>query len=168
MTTSTDFLGGALYAEFSKQLGMRIAVTQMIFIPETSDAPGSTTGTPFCVYRRRISTDMPRRNWRFVTGGQRTSRLLPAPGTITNADVENVSRAILSPIAPYLESMSRSGWTLRKKPFVVEFTADDIEPVKLGKTPYKVLGRVQRTRKYMGYPEDLLELDAPAPAVPEF
>jgi hypothetical protein len=47
------------------------------------------------------------------------------------------------------------GWTLFKQPIAVEVTPEDMDDVRLGKTPYKILGRITRCRRTLGFGEEL-------------
>jgi hypothetical protein len=158
-----DFPGGAVYLEFFKPLTPSIihpnrsAVTQILFVPETK--PTATShGTPFCAYRRRISSDYPRRNWKMVAGGTRSERLLAERSGTPDAMTE-VAALMNSAMTGYIDTLARSDWELRVKPIIVEITGEDIEAVRLGKTPYKAIGKVLRVRKAVGLPNNVL--DAP-------
>jgi hypothetical protein len=48
-----------------------------------------------------------------------------------------------------------SGWTVYKQPIVVEVTQDDLEDIRLSKTPYKILGRITRCRRALNFGESL-------------
>jgi hypothetical protein len=47
------------------------------------------------------------------------------------------------------------GWTLFKQPIVVEVSPEDLDDIRAGKTPYKILGRVTRSRRHYKFPETL-------------
>jgi hypothetical protein len=48
-----------------------------------------------------------------------------------------------------------SGYTLYKQPIVVEVASSDLDDVRLSKTPYKILGRVTRSRRKLEFGESL-------------
>jgi hypothetical protein len=43
-------------------------------------------------------------------------------------------------------------------------TAEDLEDSRMAKTPYKVLGRVWKVRKKMGFPKEFIVVPEPSPA----
>jgi hypothetical protein len=47
------------------------------------------------------------------------------------------------------------GWTLYKTPIVVETTTEDLDDIRMGKTPYKILGRITRCRRVLNFGESL-------------
>jgi hypothetical protein len=65
---------------------------------------------------------------------------------------------------PLFSSLSMNEWALYKEPIVVEVTAEDLEMVRGSKTPYKVLGRVTKVRRALGFPQAVLHVDPPVSA----
>ena len=59
----------------------------------------------------------------------------------------------------YLENtftrMDGYGYTLYKQPIVIEVSQADLDDIRLSKTPYKILGRITRVRKALGFSEKL-------------
>lgn len=152
-TQSTIPVGKAIYMEFIKP-GM---TTQVLFMPE-----GQTSShkiVPVSMYRRRISVAQPRKTWRLVAG-------MPLASTGPGTPAATVAAtAVLSFAEPLFTSLDANNWKLRKEPIVVEVTADDLECVRTGKTPYKALGRVWKVRKFLSFPAEYIEPYAPAPSV---
>lgn len=63
-------------------------------------------------------------------------------------------------INDYLAGLGRNNWKLYKQPIVVEVTPEDLEEIRKSKTPYKVLGRVWKSRKFLGFPDDIIRDEA--------
>ncbi len=43
-------------------------------------------------------------------------------------------------------------------PIIVEVASEDLDGIRLGKTPYKVLGRITRVRKALGFSQELFAI----------
>lgn len=127
-------VGKALYLEFRYSDAYGV---QLLFAPETSNPDGSVN--PFTVYRRQVSQYRPRSQWRTTTAPLGTLDLSVA----------------LSGTEGFLLSLHRRGWRLYKRAIVVDVTAADAQDLRVGKLPYKVMGRVKRCRKALGFSEDL-------------
>lgn len=139
--------GKAVYLEFTKPA----MTTQVLFMPEGFTS--SHAKVPFSMYRRRITTFQPRKTWKLVAG---------LPSTIGAMDEES----LLGFAEPLFTSLRANDWKLCKMPIVVEITAEDLECVRTGKTPYKALGRVWKARKFLGFPVEFIEAppsSSPAP-----
>jgi uncharacterized protein (UPF0216 family) len=54
-----------------------------------------------------------------------------------------------------INQMTGYKYQLYKLPIVVEVASEDLDGIRLGKTPYKVLGRITRVRKALGFSEEL-------------
>jgi hypothetical protein len=48
------------------------------------------------------------------------------------------------------------GYSLRKSPIVVEIGIDDLDDICAHKTPYKILARITRSRKVLGFADALI------------
>jgi hypothetical protein len=46
-------------------------------------------------------------------------------------------------------------YQIYKLPIVVEVASEDLDGIRLGKTPYKVLGRITRVRKALGFSDEV-------------
>lgn len=152
MTAQTPTcVGYALYLELEKAS----AVTQVLVMPEGMSS--SHNATRMAIYRRRLTPVTPRKTWKH------------APSHYTYMDLRSSSPAIAHDTAanqllafalPYFTSLADNGWKLRNQAITVEVTAEDIEDSRMGRTPYKTLGRVWKTRKKLGFPKEFLP---PAP-----
>lgn len=150
MTTnqSTTVAGRAVYLELSKP-GM---TTQVLLMPEGLSSKHVTI--PMSVYRRRISTMQPRKTWRYAAGAKSSSSVMASSPV---ASVDPISFAIIDFALNYLQGLARAGWTVLNAPIIVEVTPEDLTEASMGKTPYKVLGRVWKVRKKMGFPKEFIQ-----------
>jgi len=57
-----------------------------------------------------------------------------------------------------IDQMARYSYQLYKLPIVVEVASEDLDGIRLGKTPYKVLGRITRVRKALGFSQELFAI----------
>ena len=61
--------------------------------------------------------------------------------------------------AQYIENiltrLDGASYRLYKSPIVVEVSQADIDEIRHQKTPYKILGRITRLRRQLGFGEDL-------------
>ena len=162
MTQQIEVVGKAVYLEFRKATSSgSSATTQILLTPEASAnstiSPGASAFTePFnvqmAVYRRRISNYQPRKTWRFIAAGK-SSKTITASGASANS----AALTLLEFTNRTFEQMAADSWVLFKEPVVVEVTAEDMLSIRLGKTPYKVLGRVWRSRKFLGFPAEFYD-----------
>lgn len=162
MTQQIEVVGKAVYLEFRKATSSgSSATTQILLTPEASAnstiSPGASAFTePFnvqmAVYRRRISNYQPRKTWRFIAAGKSSKTI-----TASAASANSAALTLLEFTNRTFEQMAADSWVLFKEPVVVEVTAEDMLSIRLGKTPYKVLGRVWRSRKFLGFPAEFYD-----------
>ena len=146
---SPTCVGYALYLELEKGT----MVTQVLIMPEGVSSTHREVN--LSLYRRRLTQATPRRTWRQAVSPARSTTLT----TIATDPVEmfreragNVSGFI----ALYLCTLAENDWKVRNTMITVEVTAEDLEDARLGKTPYKVFGRVWKVRKKIGFPKEFL------------
>jgi hypothetical protein len=151
MTTQLPTSGFAVYLEFYKP--GQSSTTQILFMPE--GLASSHQILPLSMYRRRINNITPRKTWRLVANAVTVANARAAV-TTTAAAIEK----ILQFSDPLFVSLESNGWKLRKAPIVVEVTPEDLECVRLAKTPYKVFGRVWKVRKQLGFPKEFIVPEA--------
>lgn len=149
MIDKDKVVGKALYVEFRADT----STYQMIVTPDAITSDGRSI--PSTVYRRQISEARPRRAWKTYSLPR-----LPqdATGTFTNLPVQEAKEQATSRVT-YLESsltrLKNLGYTLYMKPIIVEVSQADLSDIRQAKTPYKVLGRITRARKVLGFSEKL-------------
>jgi hypothetical protein len=159
MTTtnsSTTIAGNAIYLELAKPN----ITTQMLIMPEGTSSSHKTV--PMTVYRRRITAHAPRRTWKAVSAPTTARHLISSALDTEPAVAVN---AVLTPLHPLFRSVAANEYVLCRQPIYVEVTPEDLELCITAKTPYKVLGRVMKVRKSLGFPKEIIhELLPPTPA----
>lgn len=156
MTQESLSIGKAVYFEFCKPE----TTTQILITPEGYSSVDANVVT-VSMYRRRISTLHKRRTWRYVASSTTFKAAVDANATgpvpwsaiISGGHGSVACNVILAPLVhSILDSMVSNSYKLRIAPVIVEVTAEDLVAVRLCKTPYKILGRVWKARKAMGFP----------------
>jgi hypothetical protein len=161
---SADAVGIALYVEASRDMSStahKKYCTQVLIMPEYK--PTSGTLVPMTMYRRRISELEPRKTWRHFSSPtnvqkafeKNTTSTMVAPADSVVNDMIFFLRSTFDTLTDVASSTS-THYSIVGEPIVVEVTAADMEDVRLGKTPYKVFGRVWKCRKKLGFPTDFL------------
>ena len=159
MTTNTanPVVGHAVYLEF-----VRAGITtQVILMPEATGT--SHSRARMTMYRRRITKHV-RKTWKSSIAGTTSFEMITTP---TGADAptrDEIVDRLLTFIQPLLRSLTTNEYVLYGKPIVVEVTAEDVEQARLHKTPYKVISRITKTRKALGFPSDIVHWDIGSPA----
>ena len=146
----TKVIGKALYLE------MRNGVHTMQLVMTPEGFTSSNKLVPMTVYRRRISKIQPRKTWKQISA--HTAPECDASGKIAQYSLEQalaVSKDKLSFTDSIFNQLIMQGWALFKQPIAVEVTPEDMDDVRLGKTPYKILGRITRCRRTLGFGEEL-------------
>jgi hypothetical protein len=150
MADKDKVVGKALYLEL-RNSG---STYQMIITPDGVSSSGRAV--PAMVYRRQISEAKPRKAWRTQSF---PALPLNAFGTYDPQDMDTAKSVSGTRINDALGStfnrLQSYGYTMYKTPIFVEVSAEDIETIRLCKTPYKVLGRITRVRKTLGFGEAL-------------
>lgn len=147
----TKVVGKALYLEFRRGN----ETNQIIITPEAINASGKYV--PISTYRRRISTGNPRKTWKQMSTTFR-SEIDPAGNTLVQLGKEHALATVMDRVSyndGLFTQLINSGWSLHKQPFVVEVTQEDLEDIRLSKTPYKILGRITRCRRTLNFGESL-------------
>lgn len=153
-TPTSTCVGYAMYLELEKGA----STTQVLIMPE--GVSSAHRDANLAVYRRRLTTITPRRTWRHAQSAHRYIGLKAADPTI--ADTAAVTH-VTDFVATYLTSLSDNGWKVRNQVITVEVTAEDLEDSRMAKTPYKVLGRVWKVRKKLGFPKEFIVVPEPSP-----
>lgn len=148
MTTNTEIkvAGVALYFEFVKHN----VTTQILLMPEGQSSTHKTV--PMTVYRRRITSVSNRKTWKASSSFFMSKTLL----TSTEKTEDQVVEELMSTVSPLFKSIVRNDYVLHKQIVAVEVTPEDLQASDLGKTPYKVLGRVTKVRKALGFPKETI------------
>jgi len=143
-------VGKALYLEMRSGGN----TMQLILTPEGFNSNNKLV--PMTLYRRRINRITPRKTWKPIT-----SHLSPecdAMGKLVQYSVEVAlpkSKDKMSFLDPVLNQLVANGYTVYKQPIAVEVTSEDLDDVRLSKTPYKIIARITRSRRATGFEEAL-------------
>ena len=60
-------------------------------------------------------------------------------------------------MATTFTQLNSYGYKLHKQPLVIEVAQEDLESIRLSKTPYKILGRITRVRRTLGFGEFIID-----------
>ena len=153
-TPTTTIAGRAVYMEFRKGP----STTQVLLMPEGRCTSGHTV--PMTMYRRRVSPAAPRKTWRMVSSAVSGAVV---PGTTTGptgslpipVDMRAEATRRLSFSYTLFDSLKTNEWKLYKEAIVVEVLPTDLDDARMGRTPYKTLGRILKTRKFLGFPKEI-------------
>jgi hypothetical protein len=146
MTTNTQVVGKALYLEMRNGIN----TTQIIITPEGRNVSGKYV--PMTCYRRKIHPATPRKTWKQVTSGEMYP--IPTPQMPEDFALTTV-RDRLNFTDSLFNQLISQGWTLYKTPIAIESTVEDLDDVRMGKTPYKILGRIARCRRTLNFGDSL-------------
>jgi len=149
MADKDKVVGRALYAEFRSGA----QTYQMIITPDGLTADGRNV--PSTIYRRQVSATKPRRAWKTYA----LPKLQQEPTGVYTSMTEELALSQASSRLTYIESsflrMEGYGYKLYMKPLIIEVSQADLDDIRASKTPYKILGRITRVRKALGFGEKL-------------
>lgn len=150
-----EVVGKAIYIEFIKP-GQ---VQQFLLMPEglaSPASPGQVRGTsPMTLLKRRLTVSAPKKTWRSFAIGTLVNPKGEAKSTglFTPAELQVRAFTQLAHSNAFFQGLLGNNWLVQNdKVIVVEVTPDDLLDVRRGKTPYKVLGRIMKTRRAYGFP----------------
>jgi len=150
---NTTVVGKALYLELRRG-GY---TTQVLMTPEAMNLSGKLV--PMTCYKRRISASEPRKSWKQVSAGFTSEKDINT-GTIFQMSTDHAIATVanrLQFVDNLFNQMISQGYTLYKSAIAVEVTHEDLDEIRMGKTPYKILGRITRCRRTLNFGEDLFE-----------
>jgi hypothetical protein len=149
-TPNNKAIGKATYLELRRGF----QTLQIILTPEGSTSEGKYV--PLAMYRRQISASSPRRSWKMFSSGFRTER--DASGQFVQLDQAHAlvtADERLFFAQTLFAQLITSTWKVHKQPITVEVSVEDLNDVRAGKTPYKILGRITRCRRALDFGESL-------------
>jgi hypothetical protein len=149
--SNTQVVGKALYLEFRRDG----ETNQVIMTPEAINAAGKYV--PITTYRRRISSTSPRKTWKQMSTVFK-SEIDPLTNKLVALGREHALATVPDRISytdNLFSQLANAGWKLHKQPIAVEVTLEDLEDIRLSKTPYKILGRITRCRRALNFGEPL-------------
>jgi hypothetical protein len=105
------------------------------------------------MYRRQVSSSRPRRAWKsYSLPSINVSEFGTFNALPKNEAIDNAKMRLEFTMATINQMISYK-YQLYKLPIVVEVASEDLDSIRLGRTPYKVLGRITRVRKALGFSE---------------
>lgn len=146
-----DVQGVALYAEFRKPG----ATMQLIITPDGYNEEGREVSA--ALYRRVVTPDTPKKQWRSsnmrVTSAMR--RCKEYGTTLQDYERETIATKRYDFATQLFDSLMNGGWQIEKEPLFIEASKKDMTDIRQGKTPNKMLYRINQTRKAQGFPENV-------------
>jgi len=152
MAEKDKVIGKALYTEFRS--GSQ--TYQLMITPDAVTSNGKYV--PAMVYRRQISSSRPRRAWKSFSLPSINVNEFGAFTTMPKDQAIETAKSRLEYMKSTIDQMARYSYQLYKLPIVVEVASEDLDGIRLGKTPYKVLGRITRVRKALGFSQELFAI----------
>lgn len=149
MDKEKDVQGVVAFLEFTKPG----ATTQVMIVPDGYAESGNFV--PGAFWSRVVTEYRPKAQWRNkkLRGRDRMRERVNNGTMITNDEVEDYAKYRLQDVQYYVDRLSNDGWTLVGKPIYVEASKKDLTDVSQGKTPAKVVYRINQSKKALGFPE---------------
>jgi hypothetical protein len=151
MADKDKVVGKALYVELRNS----DQTYQMLLTPDGVSSNGRAV--PSTLYRRQISKLKPRRAWKTFSLPVLPLNSFGAYDTQSKDDAMQAADTRLNYMATTLTQLSSYGYKLYKNPILVEVAQEDLESIRLSKTPYKILGRITRVRRTLGFGEFIVD-----------
>jgi hypothetical protein len=152
--TTTKVYGKALYLEL-EQPGST-SVLQLLLTPDMKSPSGSHVA--LTLYRRRLTPSKPRATWNAYSTYDKPKLDVDGNFEIISykSDAIKLAKERLVFGEKLFTQIIDHGYKLRKAPIIVEIGVDDLADICAHKTPYKILARVTRTRKVLGFADALI------------
>lgn len=156
MDVTKSVQGVALYAEFSRSG----ATTQVIVTPRGYDLDGREVGA--YIIRRTVSTDNPRKQWRFsgLASGTPIMQIAAEKGVSLDEAKEISCDETMRYASSLFDQIVRGDWLLAGDPLLVEVSKIDLDAIRQSKTPTKLLYRITQSRLAKGYPAEIVNTTA--------
>ena len=163
-TTTNNVVGIGVYVEFYKLVPGGNHTWQFIVLPEGSTPDGASARS--IVFQRRITEQSPRKTWKPIPSGQSGPVSLGiVDSTLAWEDKRDSALTLMtSGLRGALDNVHRLNYKATHKPCFFEVTAEDLAASRVGKVPYKALGRIWKVRKALGYPEAFIIPNALTPS----
>lgn len=148
MDTTKAVQGVGVYAEFVRDN----ATTQIIIVPEGYTSDDKIVGAS--IIRRTITEHTPKKQWKFSRlANAETVSHTPA---LVDADKVAYADERMRYAATLFDQLVRGGWSLIKKPILVEASKKDYDSIYVSKTPTKMIYRISQSRTALDFPADLI------------
>jgi len=152
MADKDKVIGKALYMELRTPTNQTY---QMLLTPDGVSSNGRAV--PATMYRRQISKIKPRRAWKTYSLPALPINSFGVYETQSKDDAMQAAVQRLNYMATTLSQLNSYSYKLYKSPILVEVAQEDLEQIRLSKTPYKILGRITRVRRTLGFGELIVE-----------
>lgn len=154
--TQAQVYGKALYLELEQTPENGSSVLQLLLTPDMKSPTGAKI--PLAMYRRRLTPSKPRATWNAYSPYDMPKTEADGSFTLIGSwkDAEAHAAERLTFAEKLFGQIISHGYKLRKAPIVVEIGVDDLDDICAHKTPYKVLARVTRTRKILGFADSVI------------
>jgi hypothetical protein len=152
MADKDKVIGKALYVEFRTPTNQTY---QMLLTPDGVSSNGRAV--PATLYRRQISKLKPRRAWKTYSLPSLPLNSFGAYDAQSRDDAAQAATQRMNYMATTLTQLESYTYRLYKSPIVVEVAQEDLESIRLSKTPYKILGRITRVRRTLGFGEFIVD-----------
>ena len=149
MADKDKVIGKALYMEF-RQGGNTY---QAILTPDGLTTDGRSV--PATLYRRQISSHSPRKAWKTYSLPQLPKDEFGNFKKYSGDELASVTSSRVAHLETIFNRLESYSYRLYKQPIVVEVSLADLEEIRNARTPYKVLGRITRIRRHLGFGEQL-------------
>jgi len=151
MAEKNKVVGKALYAEFRN--GSQ--TYQMLLTPDGVSSAGRAV--PSTLYRRQVSKLKPRRAWKTYSLPALPLNSFGVYDTQSTDDATQGADSRIDYMASTLNQLSSYGYRLYKNFILVEVAQEDLESIRLSKTPYKIIGRITRVRRTLGFGDVIVD-----------
>jgi hypothetical protein len=150
MADKDKVVGKALYLE----LRAGTSTYQLLLTPDGISSNGRAV--PATVYRRQISSAKPRRAWKTYSLPALDLNAFGTYEVVEKDKALHIADSRVGYMATTLSQLKSYGYTLYKQPLLIEVSQEDLESIRLSKTPYKILGRITRVRRTLGFGEFII------------
>jgi hypothetical protein len=150
MADKDKVVGKALYLE----LRAGTSTYQLLLTPDGISSNGRAV--PATVYRRQISSAKPRRAWKTYSLPALDLNAFGTYEVVEKDKALHTADSRVGYMATTLSQLKSYGYTLYKQPLLIEVSQEDLESIRLSKTPYKILGRITRVRRTLGFGEFII------------
>jgi hypothetical protein len=152
MVDKDKVVGKALYLEF-RSTGQTY---QVLVTPDGIASNGRAV--PATMYRRQISKLKPRRAWKTYSLPTLPVNSFGTYDQLASKDEATLSVEVrMNYMATTFKQLDSYHYKIHKQPLLVEVSQEDLESIRLSKTPYKILGRITRVRRTLGFGEFIVE-----------
>ena len=146
--------GVAIYAEF-RRAGETM---QIVLTPDAYTTTGDLV--PMTLVRRVVTPETPKKQWRNTGLGATPLKEVLDKG-VTPAVIPDDSKEIFTEnrmrhATHYFDRITEGGWAIEQKPILLEMSKHDADDLSKGKTPNKLIYRMNISRKALGFAEKLV------------